>query len=135
MASYGNYMTKPKVLVVDDDFVTCNLIETYLKMEGYQTASINRIENNDMITVIDREKPDIILLDFHLGSHETTKYVSAIRASEQWSWLPVIMTSAIDYRRRCLEAGATDFIVKPFDWEDVTTRINSILSDSIYQQV
>lgn len=128
-------MTKPKVLVIDDDFMTCNLIETVLKMEGYQTASINRVEGNDVLKVLEFERPNIILLDFHLGNQETTKYVQMIRASEHWSHLPIIMTSAIDYRRVCLKAGATDFFVKPFKWEEITERINSILSDSIYQEV
>jgi DNA-binding response OmpR family regulator len=54
----------------------------------------------------------------------------AIRNSAQWQNLPVVMTSAIDYSRVCREAGATDFIVKPFNWEDVTRRIRIILGAS-----
>lgn len=122
-------------MVIDDDAMTCNLIETVLKMEGYQTASINRIESNNILLLLEKEHPDLILLDVHLGSQETIQFVQGIRASKKWSLLPIIMTSAIDYRQTCLAAGATDFFVKPFKWDDITNRINSILSDSIYQEV
>ncbi len=124
-------MITPKVLVIDDDFMTCNLVETFLKMEGFKAASIHRIENDNIISVVQKENPNIILLDYHLGSKETTQYVAALRASEQWTSLPIIMTSAIDYSRICLAAGATDFIVKPFNWDEITDRIKNLLSNSI----
>jgi DNA-binding response OmpR family regulator len=44
------------------------------------------------------------------------------------------MTSAIDHSRQCREAGANDFILKPFNWQDVTHRINSILGNSVFQE-
>jgi len=124
-------MTTPKVLVIDDDYMTCNLVETFLKMEGFKAASIHRIENDNIISVVQKENPNIILLDYHLGSKETTRYVAALRASEQWLNLPIIMTSAIDYSRICLAAGATDFIVKPFNWDEITNRIKNLLNNSV----
>jgi DNA-binding response OmpR family regulator len=128
-------MTDPKVLVVDDDFATCTLIETILKLEGYQTASVNLIPNGDFIAILNSEKPDIVLLDYHLGSQDTIHFLKAARSNEDWSGIPIIMSSAIDYSKECLEAGAADFIVKPFDWQSVTDPIRSILSDSIFQEV
>jgi DNA-binding response OmpR family regulator len=100
-------------------------------MEGFKTSSLNRIGDNNIITILDREKPDLLFMDYHLGSIDTKQFALAIRNNAEWQNLPVVMTSAIDYSRACLAAGATDFIVKPFNWEDVTRRIRIILGTSV----
>jgi len=119
-------MENPKVLVIDDDPMTCNLLETILQMENYRTVSANHINDNDIISLLDKETPDLIIMDFHLGAQETLEFTAAIRADETWQHLPILMTSAIDRSQDCLKAGANDFIVKPFDWQEVTKRVNRI---------
>ena len=128
-------MADLKVLVIDDDPMTCNLLETILQMEQYRTVSTNHIDNEGIIPILDKEKPHLLILDFYLGSQETLKYTIAIRASKTWQHLPILMTSAIDRSRDCLKAGATDFILKPFDWQEMTNRINKIRDHVIYQEV
>ena len=127
-------MENMKVLVIDDDPMTCNLLETILQMENYQTVSVNHIDDGGVISILDREHPDLLILDFHLGAQETLAHTIAIRASEIWQNLPILMTSAIGRNQDCLEAGANDFIVKPFDWQDMTKRINGMRDRSIYQE-
>ena len=122
-----------KVLVVDDDPMTCNLLETILQLENYQTSSIHTINSNGIIPLLEQLKPDIIILDFHLGPQETLEYVVEIRANKSWQQLPILMTSAIDHGRASLEVGANDFILKPYNWQDMTKRINSIRDNLIYQ--
>ncbi len=128
-------MKSVKVLVIDDDPMTCNLVETILQMENYQTSSAHHIDNQGIIAALNRENPDIIVLDFHLGPQETLEYVVDIRANEQWQNLPILMTSAIDRSRDSLQAGANDFILKPFNWQEMTQRINKIRDDIIFQEV
>lgn len=128
-------MAPKKVIIIDDDQMTCNLIETFLQLDNFETASFNQIGPDGIIPILEREKPDIIFLDFHLGSNETLQYVTAIREDPTWNHLPIIMTSAIDYNKICRDAGANDFIVKPFNWEEVTQHINLLLSDSSNQEV
>jgi DNA-binding response OmpR family regulator len=120
-------MENVKVLVVDDDLMTCSLLETILQMEDYQTASANRVDN--ILGLLDQEEPHILILDFHLGPKETLEQVPLIRANAEWQHLPILMTSAIDLRQDCLAAGATDFILKPFNWQEVTKVINKIRDD------
>ena len=123
-------MESLKVLVIDDDATTCSLLETVLQMENYQTASTNKIENGDIIAVLNNERPDMLILDFHLGSIETLEYVTAIRADTNWQRLPILMASAIDRSQECLKAGANEFILKPFNWQEMIRSINK-LRDSL----
>ena len=120
-------MENIKVLVIDDDLMTCSLLETILQMENYQTASVNSIEN--ILSLLNKEKPHILILDFYLGSKETLDQVPIIRADIDWQHLPILMTSAIDRRQDCLNAGATGFILKPFNWQEMTKVINKIRDD------
>lgn len=119
-------MKNAKILVIDDDPMTCKLLETVLQMENFQTVSAHRIEDENILALIDAEKPQVVILDFHLGSRETIVYVEDIRADDKWRTLPILMTSGIDYREKCLEAGANDFMLKPFDWREVIKRINKL---------
>ena len=119
-------MTSPKILIVDDDVITCGLLETVLQLENYPTTSVSKIENEDIISLLNSENPQILILDFHLGAKETTEYVTTIRNSSDWKQLPILMASAIDRRRECLEAGANEFILKPFDWQEMTKIVNRI---------
>jgi len=100
------------------------LLEMILQLENYQTASVTSISN--ILTLLDKERPQILIMDFHLGTSETLDQVPLIRAHPAWQHLPIIMASAIDRRQECLAAGATDFILKPFNWQEMTQIINHI---------
>lgn len=128
-------MRNPKLLVIDDDPMTCRLIELVLQMENYRTTSVNHIGKEGIIAVLDDKEPDMVILDIHLGSKETLEEVRAIRVSASWRKLPVLMTSAIDRRQACLRAGANDFILKPFDWQVLLERVNKMRDNFIYQEV
>ena len=122
-------MKKLKVLVIDDDATTCNLLETILQMEDYQTASVSNITGLDIISLLDQQAPHILILDLHLGSKETLDYITTIHATVAWQQLPILMTSAINRHQECLDAGATGFILKPFNWQELIKAINKIRGD------
>jgi len=122
-------MDNIKILVIDDDATTCGLLETILQLEDFQTASTNSVEDGDIVAILRREKPQALILDFYLGSQETLPYLQAIRADTEWQHLPIIMTSAINHRQECLDTGANDFILKPFNWQEVAKMVKSLSSD------
>jgi DNA-binding response OmpR family regulator len=124
-------MTTMKVLVVDDDPTTCRLLETVLQMDDHETVSANTVEGGDIVSLLTREKPQILIMDIHLGSQDTLEYISAIRANAKWRHLPILMTSAIDLRQECLQAGASNFILKPFNWDEVTQMVTQIRSQLV----
>ena len=119
-------MENLKILIIGDDPTNCTLLKTILEMQGYQTASVHNIENEDIISLLNNQKPDVLFLDFYLGASETLKYITSIRTTPDWQRLPVLMTSAIDHDQECLVVGATGFILKPFNWDEITNNVHEI---------
>ena len=128
-------MDNLKVLVIDDDKTTCNLLETALQLENFQTASVSKIANGDMVALLNQQSPHFLILDFHLNGEEALKYIVAIRSSPRWQTLPIIITSAIDRRRDCLDAGANEFVLKPFNWQEIIDSINRVRDQITEQEV
>ena len=124
-----------KILVIDDDPMTCSLLETVLGMENFQTVSTSHIKNEDVLALLNQENPQLIILDYHLGGEETIADVKVIRADESWHTLPILMTSGIDYKQKCLDAGANGFVLKPFDWREIVDHVVKIRNDIIQQEV
>jgi len=127
-------MTNLKVLVIDDDLMTCRLLETVLQMDDYDTVSVNAVEDGDIISLLNKERPHILIMDIHLGSQETLEYVTTIRVNAEWQMLPLLMTSAIDRRQECLNVGASNFILKPFSWPEMSRVINQIRDQCLSDQ-
>jgi DNA-binding response OmpR family regulator len=119
-------MTNLKILVIDDDPATCRLLEMVLQMDNYDTTSASIIEGGDVISLLNKERPHILIMDIHLGSQDTLGYARAIRADSEWQHLPVLMTSAIDRRQESLNAGASSFMLKPFNWPEISRVVNQI---------
>jgi len=117
---------KPKLLIVDDDPMTCRLIKLQLEMEGYPCETLSDPER--ILEVIDQSAPDLALLDFHLGTQGGLDLLQVIRTCEAHRHLPVILMSATDYERECRQAGADGFILKPFNWQDIARAISDILA-------
>lgn len=120
-------MNVPKIIVIDDDLATSQLIATALQLEGFQSKSITRVANDDIMALLDSHQPDGLILDFHLQTEETLKYMEEIRSDATWQQLPVIMMSGINRRRQCEQAGASGFILKPFDWQELAATVNKVI--------
>jgi DNA-binding response OmpR family regulator len=124
-----------KILIIEDDPTTCTLLKTTLEMEGYQIAFVHNIDNDDVISLLNIYQPQLLFLDFHLGTRETLEHISTIRHHPNWQYLPVLMTSAIDHSRECLAVGATGFLLKPFNWDEIIDQVNQIHTQILHKQV
>jgi DNA-binding response OmpR family regulator len=121
-------MERKKVLIIDDDPLTCQLIGKMLKLHGF--ISIGLTDATLAIETIKLEKPHLILMDYHLGSSHGLEILSELRSDGVDSTIPVIMTSGMDRRKEALNAGAEDFLVKPFDWGTLAKTINRVLQSA-----
>lgn len=116
-------MNKPLILVVEDDLPVRNLITTTLKAHEYRYLSAPNGETAILETV--SHNPDIMLLDLGLPDMDGTQVIQKIRS---WSNIPIIVISARSEdsdKIDALDAGADDYLTKPFSVEELLARLRA----------
>ncbi|MBR2046158.1 MAG: response regulator transcription factor [Agathobacter sp.] len=114
-------MNKAYILVVEDDLPVSNLITTTLKAHEYRFITAQNGDN--AILQASSHNPDIILLDLGLPDMDGVKVIERIRS---WSNVPIIVISARSEDRDkidALDAGADDYLTKPFSVEELLARL------------
>ena len=114
-----------KLLIVDDDPITLQLLGLQLEMEGYASTTLS--EPNLVLDAITQESPTLILIDYHLGMHDGLDLLQTIRNQEETRYLPIVVMSALDHQRESELAGADGFVLKPFSLQDLVAAIQQVL--------
>jgi len=121
-------MQNKRVLVIEDDADAANVLEAYLKREGYNVAVAGN-GLTGMNTVL-TWKPDLILLDVMLPGMNGTEILAAVRRKGN---TPVIMITAMGEpydKIGALRYGADDYVVKPYNPGEVMARVQAVLRRS-----
>ena len=114
-------MNKPLILVVEDDAPVRNLIATTLKAHDYKFITAQN--GNNAIMEASSHNPDIVLLDLGLPDMDGVEVIERIRT---WSDMPIIVISARSEDKDkidALDAGADDYLTKPFSVEELLARL------------
>ncbi|HHY26345.1 MAG TPA: response regulator [Desulfitobacterium dehalogenans] len=123
-------MNKPLILVVEDDKAIQKLITTTLETQGYHYHTSGTGEGS-ILEAISR-RPDIMILDLGLPDMDGVDIIKKIRA---WSNMPIIVVSARSEDRdkiNALDAGADDYLTKPFSVEELLARLRVSLRRARY---
>ena len=118
-------MNKPRILVVEDDNSVKNLITTTLKAHDYHFLTAE----NGVVAILEAasHNPEIMLLDLGLPDIDGIEVIKRVRT---WSQMPIIVISArsedVD-KIEALDAGADDYLVKPFSFQELEARIKALL--------
>ncbi|QIK86242.1 response regulator transcription factor [Erysipelothrix sp. HDW6B] len=114
-------MMKPHILIVEDDPIIQNLILNTLKLEAYPAYVANTALEG--VQLFNANNPEIVILDLGLPDRDGVWVVQEIRKQ---SLAPIIVVSAraeVDDKIGALDAGADDYITKPFEPEELMARI------------
>ncbi len=113
------------ILIVDDEKRLVSLVESYLTQEGYRVATA--YNGKEALTVAQKEKPDLIILDIMMPEMNGYDFMHAHRAKHD---TPIIMlTAKVDDDDKIigLELGADDYVVKPFKPRELMARVRNVL--------
>jgi signal transduction histidine kinase len=125
-----------KILIVDDYPANVKLLERNLRASGYETVAA--YDGEEALRKVAEERPDLILLDIMLPKIDGYEVCHRLRVDEATSVIPIIMITALketEDRIRGLEAGADDFISKPFDRGELLARVKSLLQIKYYRSM
>ncbi len=122
-----------KILIVEDTRESLDLLTYFLKPSGYQLISV--IDGVEALEYINKELPDLILLDVMLPRLNGFQVCERLKKDKRTFHIPIIMITALKDLKdkiRALEAGADDFVTKPFDSVELVARVKSLLKSKFY---
>jgi DNA-binding response OmpR family regulator len=121
---------KPKVIIVDDDRDTREMLTLALELEGFDVSqAANGLR---LISAMHVDRPDVILLDVMMSWIDGYELCRAIKKNPTFGDIPVIFISArksVEDERAGIEAGAVDYFPKPLDMDRLIARIREILEE------
>lgn len=118
-------MTSAKILIVDDEPQIRRVLRTTLTSQGYTVVEAR--SGDEALEEIRHERPDLILLDVNMPGRSGFETCTEIRATSD---VPIIMLTVRNTERdkvQALDAGADDYVVKPFGVEELMARIRAAL--------
>lgn len=116
-----------KILMVDDQEANIHLLEQLLSESGY--THVTSTQNPHEVCALHRKhRYDLILLDLQMPGMDGFQVMEGLKTNSEDHYLPVIvLTAQPGHKLRALQAGAKDFVSKPFDLVEVKTRIHNML--------
>jgi CheY-like chemotaxis protein len=120
-------MTKPRILVVDDDGPILLLMKNLLREFGFEAGVAS--SGTEALAMVGQQAPDLVLLDLHMPGMSGAEVVRALRAKNGLAQMPILMLSGAPMSQKELaELGANGAVQKPFDIPELIEQIRASLS-------
>ena len=119
----------PKVLVIDDDPVIVQLLRVNFEIEGFEVVSA--ADGREGFERAKADRPDLVLSDIMMPRMDGLELVAQLKAHASTRSLPIILLSAKAQNaevQQGLDAGADDYVTKPFDPLELIDRVNAVLA-------
>ena len=121
-----------KILVIDDDAAINELIKVNLELAYYKVVCA--LDGNKGYALAKQELPDLIILDVMMPEVDGYTVAKRIRENESTKDIPIIMLTALNMLQNKVQGfnmGIDDYIVKPFEMEELLLRVKALLKRSI----
>ena len=114
-----------KILIVDDEEQLRKLYKTVVTSLGYEAETA--VNGKDALEKLAAINPDLIITDTNMPEMDGNVLCQKIRADEVYNKLPIIAWSGLDNKEIMLNAGANDYLTKPFKLEDLEAKLKQYL--------
>jgi len=117
-----------KILVVDDDIHATTLFDTILSAKGFEAIIVN--DSSTAVQVVNSTNPDLVILDLMMPEPNGFEVCRMLRADQRLSNMPIVIFTAMgdkESKDAAFEAGADEFLTKPFRVEDLMQRIRALI--------
>jgi DNA-binding response OmpR family regulator len=121
--------SKPKILIADDDTQIQTLLSRILIAGGFLCSTASG--GDEALESVKNEKPDLLLLDITMPGYNGFEVCENLRKNPDHSHMAIVMLTGRDKESdivKALEAGADDYVGKPFSQADLLTKINNLLA-------
>ena len=119
---------QPRILVIDDESSIRQVLEVFLKREGF--VPLLAESGGVGITMAREQRPDVIILDFIMPGMDGLEVLATLKGEEGLKEIPVIMCTVFtreENRRQALALGAAAYLNKPFDINELMSHIHKLL--------
>ena len=111
-----------KILVADDDKAILEVIKIILEENGYSVIAVD--SGAEVLDLIEKNIPDLVLLDVWMSGYDGRDIAKQIRTQEKTKGIPIVIISAHhNTAKMASDAGANDFIAKPFDITSLLSKV------------
>ncbi len=122
-----------KILVVEDDLHIRRLLRTTLERMQYAVGETQNAR--DALSLLDIEKPDLVLLDLGLPDRDGLELIQLIKGRSNATLIVISARDSTDAKVAALDLGADDYLTKPFDTEELLARIRTALRHRLSKDV
>src|SRR5439155_5440875 len=125
-----------KILIVDDEPTIVELLEEHLRSEGYET--MRAFSGEEALQMLEADIPDLVLLDLMLPGMDGYEVCRLMQRDSRLNHVPVIMLtarSAVQNKVLGYERGADDYVVKPFDPDELSVRVRAQLHHLYHERI
>ena len=120
-------MIEKKILIVDDEEIVRRVLSSLLKKDGYEV--IEAEDGRVGVELAKKEDPDVILMDLTMPVMGGLQACRLLKEDEKTKNIPVLVITALggENKTEAIDAGIDDFVNKPFDAEEISIRVKSML--------
>lgn len=117
-----------RILIVDDEYFLVETLRTRLEYAGYEILTAEN--GQEALALMDKEPVDLVIMDYMMPVMDGIEATKKIKANKKWKGIPVIFLTARarpEDRKAVYQAGAEDYLAKPFETDDLLAMIEKWL--------